>query len=104
MILLANILIAVAKILNSVIFIYTWIVIIACLLSFVRPDPYNIIVRTLNGLTQPVFYWVRRKMPFLYVSGLDLSPIVIILGLQFINIALVNSLGEFAVKMKFGAM
>lgn len=104
MILLANILIAVAKILNSVVFIYTWIVIIACLLSFVRPDPYNVIVRTLNGLTQPVFYWVRRKMPFLYVGGLDLSPIVIILALQFINIALVSSLGEFAVKMKIGAM
>lgn len=102
MILLANILIAVAKILNSVIFIYTWIVIIACLLSFVRPDPYNVIVRTLNGLTQPVFYWLRRKMPFLYVGGLDLSPIVLILALQFINIALVGSLGEFAVRLKHG--
>lgn len=103
MILLANILIAVAKILNSVIFIYTWIVIIACLLSFVRPDPYNVIVRTLNGLTQPVFYWVRRKMPFLYVGGLDLSPIVVILALQFVNIALVRSLGEFAIRLKIGA-
>lgn len=103
MILLANILIAVAKILSSLIFVYTWIVIIACLISFVRPDPYNVIVRTLNGLTQPVFYWVRRKLPFLYVGGLDLSPIVVILALQFINIALVSSLGEFAVRLKLGA-
>lgn len=103
MILLANILIAVAKILSSLIFVYTWIVIIACLISFVRPDPYNVIVRTLNGLTQPVFYWVRRKLPFLYVGGLDLSPIVVILALQFINIALVSSLGEFAVSLKQGA-
>lgn len=103
MILLANILIAVAKILSSLIFVYTWIVIIACLLSFVRPDPYNVIVRTLNGLTQPVFYWVRRKLPFLYVGGLDLSPIVVILALQFINIALVSSLSEFAVRLKLGA-
>lgn len=102
MILLANILIAVAKILNSVIFIYTWIVIITCLLSFVRPDPYNVIVRTLNGLTYPVLYWVRRKMPFLSVGGLDLSPIVVILALQFINIALVSSLGEFAIRLKHG--
>lgn len=103
MILLANILIAVAKILSSLIFVYTWIVIIACLLSFVRPDPYNVIVRTLNGLTQPVFYRVRRKLPFLYVGGLDLSPIVVILALQFINIALVSSLSEFAVRLKLGA-
>lgn len=103
MILLANILIAVAKILSSLIFVYTWIVIIACLLSFVRPDPHNVIVRTLNGLTQPVFYWVRRKLPFLYVGGLDLSPIVVILALQFINIALVSSLSEFAVRLKLGA-
>lgn len=102
MILLANILLAVAKILHSAIFIYTWIVIIACLLSFVRPDPYNIIVRTLNGLTQPVFAWVRRKMPFVFVGGLDLSPIVVLLVLQFINIALVSSLAEFAIKMKIG--
>lgn len=103
MILLANILIAVAKILHSVISIYTWIVIIACLISFVRPDPYNIIVRTLNGLTQPVFYFIRRKMPFLYAGGFDLSPIVVIFALQFIDIALVGTLAEFAVKMKSGA-
>lgn len=102
MTLLANFLIAVATILDNVIFIYIWIVIIACLLSFVRPDPYNIVVRTLNGLTQPVLYWVRRKMPFLYVSGLDLSPIVVILALQFINIALVRTLAEFALRLKHG--
>lgn len=102
MILLANILIAVAKVLGMAINVYTWIIIIACLISFVRPDPYNPIVRTLNGLTQPLFYRVRRKFPFLNVGGLDLSPIVIILALVFINIALVETLADFAYRLKLG--
>lgn len=102
MILVANVLIAVAKVLGVVVNVYTWIIVIACLLSFVRPDPYNPIVRTLNGLTQPLFYRVRRKFPFLNMGGLDLSPIVIILALMFINIAVVGTLADFAYRLKFG--
>jgi len=39
----------------------------------------------LYRLTEPAFAWVRRKLPFVLVGGIDLSPIVILLGLQFLD-------------------
>jgi len=76
---------ALVQTLHSVINLYIWIIIIAALLSFVRPDPYNPIVQVLHRLTEPVFAFIRQKMPFVVFSGIDLSPLVVILGLQLID-------------------
>ena len=72
--------------------LYIWVIIIASFLSFVRPDPYNPIVQTLYRLTEPAFAFVRRKMPFVVFSGIDLSPLAIIIGLQLIDIIVRNLL------------
>jgi len=72
--------------------LYIWIIVISSFLSFVRPDPYNPIVQTLTRLTEPAFAFVRKKLPFVVMSGIDLSPIVIIFGLQFIDIIIRNLL------------
>jgi len=82
---------AIAQLIHSVISLYIWIIIIAAILSFVQPDPRNPIVDLLNRLTQPAFAWVRKKMPFVVFSGIDLSPIVIIFGLQFIDTLIMRS-------------
>ena len=74
------------QLVHMVINLYIWIIIISALLSFVRPDPSNPIVQALYRLTEPVYMWIRRKFPFVIISGIDLSPIIIILGLQFIDI------------------
>ena len=76
---------AIVQTIHTVINLYIWIVIIAALLSFVRPDPYNPIVQVLYRLTEPVLNFIRRKMPFVVLSGIDLSPLVVILGLQLID-------------------
>ena len=76
---------AVVQTLHTVMNLYIWIVIIAALLSFVRPDPHNPIVQILYRLTEPVYDFIRRKMPFVVFSGIDLSPLVIILGLQLLD-------------------
>ena len=76
---------AIVQTLHTVINLYIWIVIIAALLSFVRPDPYNPVVQVLYRLTEPVMGFIRRKMPFVVLSGIDLSPIVVILGLQLVD-------------------
>ena len=64
--------------------IYIWIIIIAALLSFVNPDPYNPIVQFIRRTTEPLFRFVRQKLPFVVVSGIDLSPIVIIFLLNIL--------------------
>ena len=76
---------AIVQTLHTVINLYIWIVIISALLSFVRPDPYNPIVQILHRLTEPVMGFIRQKMPFVVFSGIDLSPLVVILGLQLVD-------------------
>ena len=79
-------------ILQSIITMYIWIVIISAILSFVSVDPRNPIVQTLNRMTQPVFSYIRRKMPFIVFSGIDFSPLVLIIGLQLISNIIEQSL------------
>ncbi len=76
---------SIVQLLHTVITVYIWIVIISALMSFVRPDPNNPIVQTLYRLTEPVYAFIRQKIPFLIMGGLDLTPLVIILGLQFLD-------------------
>lgn len=94
---LSTILSAAAYVIHTVIWLYTWVIIISAVLSWVNPDPYNPIVRTLRALTDPLLWRVRRKLPFTYINGIDLSPVVVILALQFIDIVLTRSLGYLAV-------
>jgi YggT family protein len=83
---------AIVQLLHSIINLYIWVVIIGAILSFVQLDPRNPIVEVLNRLTEPAFTFVRQKMPFVVFSGIDLSPIVIIFGLQFIDTLMMRSL------------
>lgn len=67
---------------------YKWVVIIRALLSWVNPDPYNPIVRALAALTDPVFSFLRRRFP-LMAGTIDLSPLVIIFVIYFLQLFLV---------------
>lgn len=99
MIVLANTLSAIALVLGSLLNIYFWIVVIAAVLTWVRPDPYNPIVRTLRLLTEPVFYRVRKWLPFTYTSGLDFSPVVVLLAIELINRIMIASLAQYALAL-----
>lgn len=79
---------AVYLVASAIINIYFFIVIIAALITWVNPDPYNPIVRILRGLTEPVFRFVRRVIPFVVIQGLDLSPVVVLVGLQLVQLLL----------------
>jgi YggT family protein len=93
---MGNIIYSIAFILKSVLTIYFYIVIASAILSWISPDPYNPIVRFLKNATEPVYSYIRRYMPFLNLGGLDLSPIVLIVAIQFVQIAVVGSLFDLA--------
>jgi YggT family protein len=81
-------------ILNNLIFLYMWVILIAAVLTWVRPDPYNPVVQLLYRLTQPAYAFVRRIMPTTF-NGIDLSPLIIIIFLQIVQVlitALIRSL------------
>ena len=87
---LVNTIVFAATTLSELLRIYIWIVIIAAVLSWVNPDPYNPIVRALYGMTEPVLDWVREHMP-VYFGGLDLSPIVVIIAAEFVQQVLIRA-------------
>ncbi len=92
---ISNIIFGLGGILHNLVTIYIWIVIIASLLTWVRPDPNNPIVQLLYRITEPAYALVRRYIPSVY-NGVDLSPLVIIIGLQIADVLLVSVINSIA--------
>ena len=78
-------------VLHYVLTFYMWIVVARAVLSWVNPDPYNPIVRIIHNITEPVLYRIRSRIPVDF-GGIDLSPIIVILGVVFLQNFVVNSL------------
>jgi len=89
-----------AKALDMLLNLYFWILVISALLTWVNPDPRNPIVRFLYSVTEPVLYAVRRRLPFVQTGGLDLSPIVVILGIMLLRYVVVAPLHRLAWEMQ----
>ncbi len=100
MFIFGNLLLAIAQILDIILSIYMWVVIIAALISWVNPDPYNPIVRFLYSVTDPVLRPIRRRIGM--TMGIDISPMIVILIILFIRRFLIASLIEIAFRMKGG--
>jgi YggT family protein len=77
---LGDLFIGIVKILHTLLEIYKWIVIIAVLISWVNPDPYNPIVKFLYSVTEPVLRPVRRLIGY-RLGPIDISPIIVILAI-----------------------
>jgi len=92
-----NILQAVATILDTMLWLYMWVIIARALISWVNPDPWNPIVQFLERVTEPVLSPIRRWVG--WRMGIDLSPIIAILVITFLQIALVQTLRDIAVRM-----
>jgi len=84
---------ALAYVVNIVLNTYMWIIIVRALLSWVNPDPYNPIVQFIYRITEPVLRPIRNVLPT-YQIGLDLSPMVAILAIYFLQMFLVPFLRD----------
>ena len=74
--------------------IYIWVLIITALLSFVNPDPFNPIVQFLYRITNPAYAYLKRFIRTDF-NGLDLAPLILIIGLQILIVflrSLINAL------------
>ncbi|MDH5764054.1 MAG: YggT family protein [Nitrospinota bacterium] len=96
---LSNLLSALAIVLDMALTLYMWIIIIRALLSWVNPDPYNPIVQFLNSITEPLLHRIRKAVPMPGI-GLDLSPIIVILAIIFLQAFLVQSLKMAALNLR----
>ena len=97
MFVMGNFVLGLATVLDYALWFYMWIIIARALISWVNPDPWNPIVQFLDRATEPVLAPIRRWMG--WRMGMDLSPIIAILIITFLQIAVVQSLKELAMRM-----
>ena len=79
-----NLVITIAQMLQTNSSALLRVVIASAVLSWVEPNPYNPIVRFIYLITEPVFDWVREHIP-VFFGGIDFSPMIVILGIWFIQ-------------------
>ncbi|HTK89869.1 MAG TPA: YggT family protein [Verrucomicrobiae bacterium] len=72
--------------------LYSYVIIAAALITWVSPDPRNPIVQFLFKATEPVLRPVRSLLPPWKTGGLDLSPLIVIIAIQFIERVILPSL------------
>jgi YggT family protein len=87
-----------AEVIGLVFQIYIFIVIGRAIISWVNPDPYNPIVRFLYNATEPVLSRMRRFLP-LQFSGIDFSPIALLLGLSLLRRILLGLIEQLAFRL-----
>jgi YggT family protein len=95
MFVITNFLTALAGILQTMLRLFMWLIIIRAFLSWMQPDPRNPIVQFLLRATEPVLAPIRRHLPT-GGTGIDFSPMVVILAIYFLQGFLVGSLRELA--------
>ena len=84
-------LLTVMELLKLLINIYLWGIIIQVVLSWINPDPRHPAARVLNQLTAPLLRPAQRLLP--PISGVDLSPMLVVVALIFVSLLLQDFLG-----------
>lgn len=99
MLILANLMGAVAQILSGLLWFAIILVFARVVLSWVNADPHNGIVRFIIGSTDPLLIPLQRKFPLRY-GPLDFTPIVLLLLLSFLDAFLVQTIADYAFKIR----
>lgn len=97
MFIIANFINAIATVINIALTLYVWLIIIGAIISWVNPDPYNQIVRFIHNATEPVLAPIRRILPDM---GVDISPLIAILVVVFLQKFLISSLFQLAHSLR----
>jgi len=98
MFVVGNLVGAIATVLDVVLSALGIIIIVNALLSWVRPDPSNPIVRFLDQVSDVVCDPIRRLFPTV-VGGLDLAPMIVLLVIMFLRQFVVGSLAQLALRV-----
>lgn len=81
---------AIVQVVNIVFEVLIWLVIIRCILSFIRHNPYQPLIRFVYDVTEPIMAPFRKLIPA--TGGLDFSPIVVLLVLSLVQSIIIRIL------------
>ncbi|MDX2312946.1 MAG: YggT family protein [Gammaproteobacteria bacterium] len=88
---------SIADLLGLLINVFIFSILIQVIISWVNPGMYNPVMGLLHSLTEPLLGPARRVIP--PISGLDLSPIVVIIVLQLASMLAVAPIRDLARPM-----
>ena len=94
MFVLANLLEAIAGVVDIGLTFLLILVFARAVISWVQADPYNPIVQFLYTTTEPILRPIRRRLPAM--TGIDISPLVVLMMAIFLKQFLVRSLVQLA--------
>ncbi len=86
------------KIFNGALTIYFWVIFARALFSWIRPNPYNPIVRTVYRLVDPVTYRISKILPTRF-GMVDIAPFFLMLIIIFLQEFLTRVLLQFALRV-----
>lgn len=88
---------------HMILWLYTWLLLAAVVISWVNADPYNQIVRFIKTLTEPMLAPLRKKLIKLsYSTGLDFSALVAMFIIIFTDRIVMRILMPLAYKLEGG--
>jgi YggT family protein len=93
-----NFVTGIAYILDMLLNIYFWIILIRVVLSWIQPNPYNPLVRTIHKLVDPVIYRISRIIPT-RIGMIDFAPFILMIVIVFLQRFLIRSLFDLGVRM-----
>jgi YggT family protein len=88
---------AVAELLSKALYIFMFAIFIQVIASWVSPGAYNPALSLVDSITEPVLRPLRSVLPSL--GGLDLSPMLALVGLQLAQMLLVAPIRDFAITL-----
>ncbi len=98
MFIFANLFEAMAKLIDIILTVYIWLIVGRAILSWFNFDPYSPIVQFLVKITEPLLSRIRRVVPDF--GGLDISPLILIVGLYIAESFFVNTFRDLAFALK----
>lgn len=94
------IVLAFAELLNQLINIFFYAVIALTILSWISPLAHGPLVEILVRVSEPLIKPIRGVLPS--ISGLDFSPLILIVGLKLLTILLVQPLAQIGASLSLG--
>ncbi len=93
----ALLVISAAGLLDLFLKVFLFSILIQVILSWVAPGTHNPMTSIIYQLSEPVLRPARNMLPAM--GGFDLSPILVLIALQLLNILLVEPLSQMGWKM-----
>lgn len=94
---LGGLILVFAKLLDTTIWIFLGAILIQAIMSWFAPNPGHPVMRLVSDISRPILMPIRNILP--NMGGIDFSPIVALIGLNFLQKLIVSPLYYAAVQM-----